>query len=474
MKTRSTSGPLLLTLLIAAPISATMAHAQATGPRKVSFGFETNLSAGSPLYEIETTIAANPANPSNIVGGFFHIGLNIDTCEHAYSFDAGRKWTVGSGVPRLEDHIDCGDPAIAADAEGNFYYSYLEGRGKEFPFLDFVDLVVAKSIDGGRTFPTFSVALPGGDFASADKPYLTVDTMASSAHRGTIYLAYTNFTELTWHLDVQVSRDGAAAWTEPIKLSRTIGSQNQDTVAGALPVVAPDATAYVFWADTKVTGGVTAIRFSKSTDGGRTWSPEAAVATNLPTPGFFKLKDANPDFGIRSGAGILGNSFPSAAIAPDGTIYVVWIDFPNGSCALTDPPSDQDIACVNSDVRLSLSKDAGKTWTAPVKVSDEKNATDQFLPWIGVHPDGLVSIAWTDKRLDPNNANYDVFYTNTADGRRFLPNVRVTSRTSVVGTNCCVKDYNGLTATKDHVFVTWMDQRDGGDSDVFVARGTLR
>src|SRR5947208_16834257 len=111
------------------------------------------------------------------------------------------------------------------------------------------------------------------------------------------------------------------------------------------------------------------------------------------------------------------------------TLYVAWVDFPAGSCEYTGfsrPP------CENADVRLSLSRDGGESWTEPVKVSDDATATDQFFPWIAVHPDGLLSLAWADKRLDPQNIDYDIFYTNWR-GDGFLPNVRVTSDSSIPG-----------------------------------------
>jgi len=107
-----------------------------------------------------------------------------------------------------------------------------------------------------------------------------------------------------------------------------------------------------------------------------------------------------------------------------------------------------------------------------VKVSDESNASDQFFPWMATHPDGLLSIAWLDKRLDPQNVNYDVFYTNTYDGVTFLPNVRVSTATSIIGLNSFIGDYQGLAATSDAVFPVWDDVR-LGEVAIFTARGTL-
>ena len=214
------------------------------------------------------------------------------------------------------------------------------------------------------------------------------------------------------------------------------------------------------------------IRFSRSTDGGVTWSTAADVAANLPSPGSFYLKNADKQFGMVADRGLDGNSFPTAAITPDGSIFVAWDDFSKGSCKQVArlgpvPP------CSNSDVRLSVSRDGGATWTAPVKATDERGASDQFFPWLAAHPDGLVSLAWIDRRLDQHNIDYDLFYTNTYDGVNFLPNVRVTSATSILGLTTRIGDYNGMAGIAGVVFPAWGDLRNSTDIQIFSARGTL-
>jgi len=122
---------------------------------------------------------------------------------------------------------------------------------------------------------------------------------------------------------------------------------------------------------------------------------------------------------------------------------------------------------------LSVSHDGGATWTAPVKATDDKGSADQFFPWLAAHPDGLVSLSWIDRRLDSHNIDYDLFYTNTYDGVSFLPNVRVTSATSILGLTTQIGDYNGMAATAGAVFPAWGDLRNSTDVQVFSAPGTL-
>ena len=454
---------------------------QADSPGVV-FTSETRLSGGSPqeLSQNEPAIAVNPLDPDNLVAVFQAPSPNgFHSCLFSYSFDGGRHWTFGGTAPRERNDEFCADPGITADAAGNFYFSSLDGDlDPSGIVLDF-DIVVAKSTDGGRTFPSFSVAVNQdqgeNDTPFPDKDLIAADASPTSPFQGSVYLAYSNINRHgQLEIDVVISRDGGASWSAPVVLTETQGNKDSDIRrTGAVPLVARDGTVYVFYMafpSTLPRTGPISIQFSKSSDGGATWAPPAPVASNLPSPGFFRLRNADPDFGVLSGRGIKSNSMPTAAIAADGTLSVAWIDFPAGSCIPF--ASDIEPPCTNSDLRLSVSRNGGLTWTSPVKVSDETNATDQFLPWIATHPDGKLSLMWMDKRMDPNNVNYDAFYTLTADGSSFLSNVRISTQTSLTGTLTFLGDYNYVAATADSAIPIWGDAR-FGNVDIFVARGQL-
>src|SRR5207247_9234851 len=112
------------------------------------------------------------------------------------------------------------------------------------------------------------------------------------------------------------------------------------------------------------------------------------VRAALPGLRFSARRNADPRFGITPNRGMTGFTYPAAAIAPDGTLYVAWVDFPLGSCVFFT--AFDNPACSDADVRLSSSRDGGTSWSAPVKVSDDTGASDQFLPWIAAYPDGRL------------------------------------------------------------------------------------
>ncbi len=469
----------------AAPAAETVPNA-AIAPAPVQFGANIELSGSLPasLFQREPTIASNPKNPLNLVAGFFGRGVSggPQNCWFVSTADAGTTWTLGGAVPLNGSFDLCADPALAADAKGNFYYSYLNSNITSQGVFRTNDVRVAKSIDGGKTFPKAVTVVVGGETAGTplpDKDYIAVDTRPKSPFIGNIYVTYTDFPATNNLIAVTISRDSGKTWSAPTTLEnidRTRPITAQTWLTGSQPVVAPDGSVFVFYTRASQAVGITAsIRFVKSKDGGRTWSQPADAAANLPTPGFYNLNDGTPTFGTSSGFGVSVTVFPTAAIAPDGTLYVVWTDFPNGSCTRASVASSGHPSCVNSDVRLATSTDGGATWSSPVKVSDDATSTDQFFPWIAIGPDGLLSLIWLDRRSDPNNVNYDAYYTNTADGRNFLPNVKISSATSIVDDTYNGGDYNNLVVTSQGIFAVWNDTRyltpDVPNSRVFFAKG---
>jgi hypothetical protein len=448
----------------------------------VNFAQNKLISAPDPdgVTQNETAIAVNPTNPDNLVAVFQGLSRSTDrvtSCFFTSTADGGKTWQAAVKASLEASGDICFDPFVSADAEGNFYFSFLDGRVTDpsIVLVSGIDLVVAKSTDGGRTFSSLSIAVldMGKDPNSIqpDKPAIGIDTGAGSPFRGTIYAGFTDILSFqAYEVAVVVSRDGGATWSAPLFVTPTHGNEKQSIArVGALPVVGPGGTAYIFYAEYAVNTGPLGIRFVKSDDGGTTWSSPADVAADLPSPGCFRLKNADPQFGTLANRGFKANSLPSAAVAPDGTLYATWTDFPAGSCVNDGTGCGP---CTNPDLRLSVSRNDGLTWTAPVKVTDATVPTDHFFPWIATHPDGRASIIWQDRRFDPSNINYDTFYTSTFDGMHFSPDVRVTTATSTLGTITFLGDYIGLAATANKIFPTWTDTR-SGNPDIFTAAGKL-
>jgi hypothetical protein len=172
----------------------------------------------------------------------------------------------------------------------------------------------------------------------------------------------------------------------------------------------------------------------KSTDGGSSFGSPVFIRDFSSIPG----RVANTAVRVFS---IL-----SAAVDPnDGTIYVVWSSY--GSDGYTS-------------ILLVSSADGGQTWSNPKIVNDDNGKSDHFMPAVTVGRDGVVHFAWLDRRDDPSNTAYNIYYTRSFDhGRTFEPNVRVSAQSSnsnELPDPTFIGDYIGISVdAANRVHVAW-------------------
>lgn len=169
--------------------------------------------------------------------------------------------------------------------------------------------------------------------------------------------------------------DGSnTSWSPPKALPT--GGSFPHGVSTTLPHVA--ANGWVYTTVTATVKGTTKIGLDVSTDGGQTWGYAGTVAQSItPTPGV--LANTTVSEGVPYGFAI-GND-PTGR----GPLYVVREDYTRGA----------------TDLMLSTSTDAGRSWATPIRVNDNPGPTDVFQPTIAVqdHTPGTVSVSFYDRRL---------------------------------------------------------------------------
>jgi hypothetical protein len=75
-----------------------------------------------------------------------------------------------------------------------------------------------------------------------------------------------------------------------------------------------------------------------------------------------------------------------------------------------------------SDSKLDLfirkSSDQGVSWTTPLRINDDPagNNIDQFHPWLSIDEKGILTVCWFDRRLDPDNYNWDLYLSHSFNG----------------------------------------------------------
>ncbi len=383
----------------------------------------------------ETTIAIDPDNSRNLVGGTNDYRYGDAQAGVATSLDGGRTWSADTlnGLDTTLGKYDAqGDPAIAPYRGGVFYYAFIDfNRGDDQNRLG-----VARSNDGGVTWPQLGVVIdhPGpGAHDFEDKEYIAVDS-TGGAFDGNVYISWTRFPVVgSTRVMFARSLDGGASFSSPAQISdSTIGYQ------GSVPAVGPNGELYVAWLRSN------RIEIDKSFNGGMSFREDRLVAVispqSFPPPGAF----------------FRGNSFPTIAVdrsggPSNGNVYVAWGDGVGTG--------------LGPDVLFTRSTDGGRSWSQPIRVSDDENGSYQFFPWISVSPDGTIAVVFFDQRDAPGTRFYDTTIARSFDGGlSFERNRCVSTQTSDSFNDgfggSFIGDYNGLTSCRWFAHPYWTDIRD--------------
>ncbi len=394
----------------------------------------------NPLQRVsqtEVSIAVSPIDQNRfLIGANTVDGMNKRQ-GYYYSTDGGVSWN-GSNVLPWGLLSDNADPSVAFDRLGNAFFCFLGTQVSR----DGIRVLVAKSSDGGQTWPTVPKKIPGTLGEPPDKPFLTVDTYASSTYANRIYVVYTS---RSFNIQFSASTDHGENWSPNVTISGTVRSQN------AIPVVGPDGTVYVFWSIMPDGHRVESIGFNKSTDGGQTFRGPSTILSVTQIGSLvgehyrLKITPSNPE-------GVRVDSYPSAAVNASGHIYLVWSD------QRADAPGSG-----TPDILLVKSTDQGTTWSTPVRLNNLPHG-DQWCPWVCVEQDGTVDVVFYDSRSDPRNLQTNAYLAKSTDGGSTFANYLL-SDTSFVPVPVpytspgYMGDYLGIVASSAGVLPVWSDTR---------------
>ena len=359
-----------------------------------------------------------------------------------------------------------------------------------------VGAAAAFSSDAGEHWTLASATTPK-DYAVSGDVSVTFD---DKGHAFLCYIAFDKLgTENYWAhnatrngIFLRRSDDGGKTWnaeaSSVISHPTEPGIPFEDKpyiVADTDPRSPHAGNLYVGW--TQFTLTKSTILFSRSTDDGESWSAPIEISSHEGLP--------RDDNGAVEGF--------NGAVAPDGTLYVVWadgdniaftysrdggetfaaskavldvaplyfkvssVDRANGFPQISlDPKTNRlfvswsDYRNGDVDIFVSTSEDRGTSWSPAVRVNSDPihSGSDQFFQWLSVDPvTGAAYVLFYDRRNDSKNRNTTVALARSTDGGRNFENYAWT-RKPFESRNDFIGDYTGLAAFNGRVYGIWAEE----------------
>jgi hypothetical protein len=437
----------------------------------------------------ETSIAVNPTDPSNVIGGANDYESGVDSVMGIYtSFDGGLTWPWSRHARQIitpsRKMLGSGDPVIAFDSEGVAYASFIAfGRDDCDSYI-----AVVRSYDKGVTWTVpVDDSPPGSEYLDGDgiavhnggpedcdifhdkewmvagvRPEevpLVPGTDMDNLSPDRLYVTWTRFSNFDSPIFVTYSDDQGRHWSDPAEISganaqfcQTQFGDNDppacDEDQFSVPVVDPtDGSVHVAFEN----GNQPCCRFNQfmhvsSTDGGQTWTPPVRIV---------RVQDGPATYPICAGRQTLDdmcarvNSAGNIELDPTtGDLYYVWSDNRNGSAADT-----------NTDVFLRRSTNGGATWAAVAQITSDE--TDQFFPWMSINNNGVIAITYFDRQY-----TYPLIDTSLAvssNGGASFTQSRVSEESwdpnLAFRLGVFIGDYNGIDTSDTTAIPFWTDAR---------------
>jgi hypothetical protein len=388
----------------------------------------------------EAAFAVDPSDAKHVFGVSNDTGLEVVRVYE--SLNGGLRWTRKGGPAVAGGSCAHGAPSVAFGADGREYLAFLASPycGDSLtPFL----VVTTRAAPTARWAPLVRVAKPTWKYGFDDAPRIAVDESS-----GRVYLAWTRSlskTEAT--IVVSSSNDGGKTWSAATPVSATLEHPHHATLA-----VAANGDLYIGGIDAKL-----GVWVARSTDAGKTFTPpQAAAALRANPAGGCALTAQDP-----LPKELTGCAGPDPTISVGkNRVYVVY-----GDVGVNQTP---DVYAVTLDPELKV---VSRAQVNPV----ETKKTQQFLPAAGLDPTtGVLWACWYDTTFDPNAHRAWFTCSASRDGRTWTAPLRAsdepTAPNILYGTLGGKGLYGAVAARHGVAHVVWADGRViANSSDLFTA-----
>lgn len=372
--------------------------------QEIEVGTNVRVSSEKPdRAHFEMRVAAHPTDPDVLLGA----GMAWSDSAGKYdviayrSDDGGESWRPTLEVERGGSSMD---PDVAFGPDG---WAYLVEFGYG-PDVDGAEELLHRSPDGGTTWRS------PREIDVGDRPYVSV-AGAGTERSGRVYVDGTD------EVDPPGSRDERSA----LRVARLAGHGDEVLGTTALPAdsgrrivgngnsaVLSDGSLVVLYPEWRADADLDP--HGPGPDGPRVREPNARLMTSVSDDGGRTFGTARPGarWYNRWGRGRSGTMPVIAADTSSGPfrdrLYAAWTDFRSGE----------------GEILLSHSDDRGRSWSDPIVVN--RSGGPAFHPMLAVNGDGVLGVAWYDRRHSPDGAGWALRFAASTDGGVTVgPSVRV-------------------------------------------------
>ncbi len=470
----------------------------------------------------ETSVAANPAFPRNIVVGNndYRTGTPVGG-GFAASLDGGLTWQDGEmpfpllatddGI--IEPPAGTGDPAVGFQANGTAYQTTI---GFSFTWCE-NGVFSYRSTNRGRTWtrPVVPPLAPPNGLGTIvyhpkstdctvvhDKEYLAIDT-TGGPHDGRLYVTWSKFefdgtsgAYLRSGINLAYSDNNGDAWTVVGEINGSNPAlctfQADGEPAGrcdenqfSVPIVLPDGTVVVSFENEQneaIWEGADefddqylVVRVNPDTFAVSGPYMAASIEDGLDdlpinNPSDFRQTVCEANFRFNSG----GNIFRNPAT---GKLHIVFMShnknaeqypFPTFVNPTALPPASNEcppgVPETDTDIYMATSADGGVTWgqAAPVGA---RRTRDQWFPWGVAGDNGKIYVVYHDRRRDADNKYVDAFLSVSSNSGASWTDYRASSVKSdmdfAFSGGRFIGDYNGIAISRNRIYPVWTDARKG-------------
>ncbi len=400
------------------------------------------------IFDGEPYLAFNPVNPQNMVVAWMSFKLigNPVTIETRSTMDGGQTWSDTVSLPHQNAAWQSADVSMAWRGDGVLFISYID-------YLDSSNtdggVFVVSSTDGGSSFsaPVKAIDASEDTDVSLDRPWIVVD---NSVPNGNLYICTkpAPWHPLPNHTYYTRSTDGGSTWSPEAVLDSTNYPATLVSAPMGAPTVASNGTLSIAY-PYAVTLQNAGFAMAQSHDGGQSFSRSFLIQP---------VEDLTEKDSIKGGFHLITDP------ANPNHLVFAWADARDG---------DYDVFAI-------VSFDGGATWHDTSRVNDDPvgNGVVQDMVWPMFGPNGALAIVWRDRRngSSPGYASAsDTYFSSSTDGgMTWSKNQRLSDSTSPYNPALFRPGNDFLSGTifHDTLFAAWADLRTGF-LKIYVASSAL-